>query len=351
MNLDEIIDRVKYYQNNPQQGINFPFVRFKEYLPCISKGDSYLIVGGSASGKTAVVIDLFVQSCIRECLSKGIDFHIDYFQLEETPLRHDLRILSNLMYHKTGLEYTINDFLNKKGDSILKGKEHELELVRKEVDFMNEHITVHMNEKTPSSINRAINNSVQKLKKQNKDYNNDKFYHIIIVDNLKFLKLDNGHLTLKQAIDDLCLNVLQKYRVDLNIIPVVLQHEAEDADDVVVSVKGDLITNKLKPSLKRLGVSKYTQDPATHVIGIFHPSRFDITVYPEKVLDSKQQIIKGYDLKKLHNNFRTLIILKGRDGGERVEIPVYFKGGVSVIEELPPCEDFHKNANLYNNYK
>ena len=342
MELDKLLDYVEEQQNKTFTGIPLGFNRYSSILPSISKGSSYVILAGAGVGKTAFTIDKFLMTPVRFAYNNPnlINLHIDYFDLEETPQRHDLRILSNLAYRELNKEFSINDFNNTKGNKLLLNKTSELKPLQSIVDYYNKVVSTYY-VKSPSLIKKKILESIANLKKQGVNIKDENFYYIVIIDNLKFVRRDSGHNSDKQAIDDLCLNILQELRQEYNIIPVVLQHEAEDNDDYVINIKGDIIDNKLKPSLKKLGVSKYTADPATHVLGLMNCAKFGIDTYPKN---------GGYNIKLLQDNIRILIPLKMRDGGEGQEMALHFKGNVSAVEELPHISEFIKDNSLYNKY-
>ena len=70
------------------------------------------------------------------------------------------------------------------------------------------------------------------------------------------------------------------------------------------------------------------------VLGLFGPARFGIREY------------EGYDIAKLDDKFRALIILKSNFSQTNRKIPLYFNGACSFFAELPKVEDIN-----YSNYK
>lgn len=342
MELDKLLDYVEEQQNKIIAGIPLNFNRYNFILPSIEKGDSWLIMGGSGSGKSAFAIDkMFIDPLLFAYKNQSLmDIHIDYFNLEETEIRHSLRVLSNMAYKLLNVEYSIKDFLNKGGNKPLLNKTAQFKPLQSFNDFVNLKSNSYT-DSSPSLIKKRILESVKALKARGVNTKADNFYHLVIIDNLKFLKKDNGHNTRKDVIDDLCLNILQDLRLKEHIIPIVLQHQSGGNDNVVVNIKGDLIDNKLKPSLWNLGDSLDTQTPSTNIIGLFKPHRFGIEVYPKG----------GYNIKQLQDNVRFLIPLKLRDDPyEGLDLAIYFKGNVSAIEELPPVADFIANPKLYDKY-
>jgi len=345
MNLDELINHIDIQQEKEITGIPLGFDRFKEALPCVPKQSSIIILGGSGSGKTAFVIDKFLVNAVLFCKENPnlADIHIDYFNLEETEQRHDLRVLSNLAYRKLGVEYSLSEMENNGNKKKLKGKTSQFKKLQSDIDYINKKVTNHTC-KTPSQINNAILDSCKKLEKEGTNFASDKFYYFVIIDNLKFLKRESKHKDVKDVIDDLCLNILQELRLSkYQIIPIVLQHTSVSQDNMIVNVNGSVIDNKLRPSLSSMGGSSDTQTPATLIYGLFFPFRYGIANYPTK---------DGYDINMLEGNARFLIPLKSRDSSiEGMNIPIYFKGNVSAFEELPPSQEFRTNRALYDKYK
>lgn len=340
--LGEVLNYIEEQQIKTVTGIPFGFNRYKEALDGIERGSSHLIVSGQGGGKSSFAIDKYlINSVIYSYNNPGlINLHIDYFNLEETDERFNLKILSNIVYKILGKEYSVNDFQNRGGKKLLLNSTSQFKCLQPFIDHYNSHVSL-FNDKSPLMIKKRILESNVALKKKGWDLNASNYYHIVIIDNLKFLKKEQSHRAAKDCIDDLCLNILQELRQQYAIIPVILQHQSGDSSDMIVSVKGDVVENKLKPSLINLGESKFTADAATIVYGIWSPHRFAVATYPKQ----------KYDITRLQNSFRSIIPLKSRDSDfEGTDFCMHFKGNVSAFEELPKFEDFQNNPGLYNQY-
>ena len=345
MNLDKLLDYIEKQQEKEITGIPLGCDRFNEILPSIEKGSSWIVLGGSGSGKTALVIDKFLVNAIRFAFDnpKLVDIHIDYFNLEETEERHDLRVLSNMAYRILNVEYSLSDMVNQRNKKKLLHKSNLFKPLDKFISFFNTKVTNYQS-KSPSKIKSNVLASIKKLQSEGVDIKKDNFYYFLIIDNLKFLKKEAEHFNRKDVIDDLCLNIIQDFRIgEFKIIPIILQHTSVSQDNMIVNVNGDVIDNKLKPSLASMGDSNDTQTPATNVLGIFKPHRFGIKTYPGK---------DGYDITALQDNIRFLIPLKARDNSfEGTDLPIHFKGNVSVFEEMPTVLELRANKILYDKYK
>jgi hypothetical protein len=262
-----------------------------------------------------------------------IDVKYLYFNLEEVEERLELKILSKFLYNETGLEYSVQDLSNLTGESKLLNKMHLLDKTQKLVDTFSDKVTIISDCKKPSEIKTRIEAHVQNCK--DKMFSKD-FYFIIVIDNLKFLNRDHNHKDQKEAIDYLCLNVLQEYRTKYSAIPIVIQHLNRSSEVVQKDWKQNIILDSVLPTTASLGESTYTQDPATHIISIFSPFKYGIKEY------------LGYDVETWKDNIRITGILKSRDGGSGLETAFFFNGKVSVFQELEPPEFFQKNG--YSSY-
>ncbi len=92
------------------------------------------------------------------------------------------------------------------------------------------------------------------------------------------------------------------------------------------------------------GDSKYTTRDANYVFGLFSPYAFNMSAYPQM---SKHQ----YNTLLLKDKFRSMEILKGRDGGVGKRIGLHFVGECGYFGELPLAKEFEKDNTLYDKYK
>jgi hypothetical protein len=71
------------------------------------------------------------------------------------------------------------------------------------------------------------------------------------------------------------------------------------------------------------------------VMGIFNPARYGIAEHC------------GYDITKLHDNYRSIKLLKNRDDFENRVINLFFDGACDYFRELPSIKDKEKLTNVY----
>lgn len=68
------------------------------------------------------------------------------------------------------------------------------------------------------------------------------------------------------------------------------------------------------------------------MLGLFNPYKYGFTSY-------KSNGDTGYDLSRLMDNHRELLILLNRDGISSASIDLIFNGACSYFQELPRPED------------
>ena len=86
---------------------------------------------------------------------------------------------------------------------------------------------------------------------------------------------------------------------------------------------GNSIIDKLRPSADGLGDCKLVGRDVNLMIGLFAPARYKIEDY------------EGYDITRLGDHYRELLILFNRDGGGFCSDHLLFHGAVNFFKELP----------------
>lgn len=164
-------------------------------------------------------------------------------------------------------------------------------------------------------------------KKENWKYshykpNDENEYVIVISDHISLLQPENNqtlHQTMSKWSVDYCRKQITKH---WGYVVVNIQQQTASGEDVE-----HFKSNKLEPSLDKLGDNKLTQRDALVVIGLFAPDRYEINKY------------LGYDILKFKDNFRSIIILKNRIGRPNLKLPTFFDGAVNKFKELPSPDD------------
>lgn len=159
-----------------------------------------------------------------------------------------------------------------------------------------------------------------------------KHYVIVITDHISLLTPENvgGKVltqwqTISKFSNEYCISLRDKYGFTI----VNVQQQASDKEKIEYNYKGQTIQEKLEPSLDGLGDNKTTQRDANVAIGLFAPFRYRIEQHLE------------YDIDFWRNNYRSLSVLKDRDGSSDGQLPLYFNGAVDEFREMPSNEGSH----------
>lgn len=226
---------------------------------------------------------------------------LDVVEEEINKLLEDCEIIDSI-YNPTGLYKWCRTITNKYGKHVYKDKEFVHEDGSKTIEKVYSHY----------------------------ELNDPQYQFLLVTDNLNNLAQevrDGKLLTLLETINlwsrSYCrLQITKHWKwTVLNIIQQSAESEKQQYD-----LRGNPIIEKTKPSLDGLGNSKECQRDHFIVIGAWAASRYGVREYP---------VDNGYDVERMGDNFRVLIILKSNLSQTNIEIPVYFDGGICKVKELP----------------
>ncbi len=154
--------------------------------------------------------------------------------------------------------------------------------------------------------------------------NNPDEYVIVISDHLSLLQTENGAETLHAAMTKMSAEYARKnITKHFKYVFVGVQQQSSDKEKLQFTNTGSNIEQKLEPSLDGLGDNKLTQRDALVILGLFAPDRYGIRSH------------LGYNVGKLRDNYRCLIVLKNRIGKPNLKLGLFFDGMTNFFNELP----------------
>jgi hypothetical protein len=160
---------------------------------------------------------------------------------------------------------------------------------------------------------------------------NEDSYVIVIIDHLSLLNPDKNEGTVHNAINkfsnDYSISLRDRYKCCV----VEVQQLVASSQELNYTNRGDLLSEKLKPSVDTLADSKYTAKDVNYMLGLFSPYRFKIPRY------------EGYDISILKDNYRELSININRDGTGFTNIDLFFDGAASAFKQLPSYKEINYN--------
>ena len=345
--FDDAIGDIDGGRSGENQGIPIPFQRLKKYLPNIQQKTYYLIGAGTKVGKTSFADDVFYYGAydyykqLKDAGElDGFELDIDYFSYEIDKKTKILKGISRKLWHEHGIIADANTILSR-GENHCSDELYQLVLKYKEYfDEMEDIVTIHDMPDNPTGmnkylINKAKQHGVQVEKNINKDPNgppimrfdsykptNPKRYWLIFIDHIALMLEERGFNT-KQNIDKMSQYLVQ-LRNNYGASPVVIQQMAFDSESDERHK-----SNRLTPTLKDFGDSKYTTRDANVIMSLFSPYRFNLESF------------QGYNINALGNTYRNLEILENRDGEPNINLGLNFIGPCGTFRELPKTSEMN----------
>lgn len=367
MNFQDIMGEIQqnsanhatgYYNCIPFMGMN----RLERYIPGIENSTYYAIIAGTGVGKSKLARYLFMHNpmmYIEAHPDSGVEVTIKYFSLEESKKKIILAEISKYLFTKYEMvisvkqlqsigryntltaeqlekireaEQHVNSFLSKVDiiDTI-KNPTGIFKYIRDFALTIGKYYTKEGRALTPQeheNVRSGVGDAYKLVSYYKK--NNPKHFVIVLIDHISLIQpelADGKMLTQHQAMSKLSSDYCLTFRDKFGFTPVVVQQLAMDKENVETNFQGKTIEQKLEPSLNALGDNKTIGRDYNVVLGLFNPERYGITSH------------NGYDLNLLKSRYRSLSILKDREGIADKKVPLFFNGAVDFFKELPKNDD------------
>jgi hypothetical protein len=362
--MAEIFDRsMEQIRQNRLRRINglvntipFGMPRFQQFIPGIQKKKYVIVTASSGIGKSIGTKYLYVISAVNFVHAHpemGMKLKIFYFCLEESKEAFIQSIKCYKLYEVYGLRIDINE-LNSQTGILAEDIEEKLVALQPWFDMFEQTVEIIDTIRKPYPIYRHVvdyleqpeigswtykelirkdkdeqGNETQKVMKVRHFYNpvHPDTYVLVVTDHLSLLQPEKGMKNKHEAItmfsSEYCIALRDKYYCTV----VNVQQQSAEQEKKQFTYKGQSIESKLEPSLDGLADNKLTQRDADQVLGIFAPDRYEIDEH------------KGYNIRILEDNYRSLSVLKNRSGPSNLRIGCFFDGAVNYLEELPKKDD------------
>jgi replicative DNA helicase len=340
-----LFDELKYLidknKNSEYSGIPIKLNKIRNFIPDIQQGTYFLVGGETSSGKTAFTDDFFMLNSIDWILSNetDIDLKIDYFSLEISKTVKLAKAACRKIYIDYGIKTDINYILSRGKNRI---SDEHYSLVMKTMDYfynLEKYVSLYDTPVTPNQVWAILMEKIEQngiiekgLDKNGKEYiknyipKNPNLYHMVIIDHISLLK-KNQNLSKKENID-LMSEMLITLRNKFNIIPIVVQQLNRS-----LSSTDRFKLDRVTPQLSDFKETGNTQEDANVIFALFSPHRYNLPKFYD------------YDIGILKDRFRSLSILKNRDGQSDLITGLEFTGQVGYFDHLPPAKDIN-----YGNY-
>lgn len=352
--VDRRIEQLKQAREARKAG-NYNFIPWFYHFPKLSKvipgllpGIMYKILSFSGIGKTKLAKFLSVIMPYELYKKHGIKVHTIYFALEESKEEFIDSLIVMMLKTKYNISIDVLQ-LNSYYEELLSDEVVEaLELVKEDVEDILKHVTIVDTISNPTGMYKFCRDFSEKHgthhrvdKKFTKIVNgkeitevknvyshyepNDPELNIIVVtDHMALMNTEKDpsgkHLSKHQTMElwsaEYCRKQMSKH---WKYIILNVQQLAAAGEDVT-----HFKAKRLEPSLDKVGNNKEVIRDDFVVISLFAPDRYQIATH------------RGYNVKKLQDNYRELGILKNRIGASNKNLALYFDGATNEFHELPP---------------
>jgi replicative DNA helicase len=162
------------------------------------------------------------------------------------------------------------------------------------------------------------------------DYKPDNPFLIteIIIDHSNLIDLNKQDKSKKEAIDR-ASKMLVFFRNMFGFSPIIVSQFNRGIEGMDRKKQ-----DSQEPQLSDFKETGSTQEDANVVLGLFNPFRYGIDTH------------RGYPVDKIKRFYRSLHVLKNRDGADNLAIGLHFDGPRGKFKELPTSKDLRENPQL-----
>lgn len=336
----------------------FDFPRLGSIVPVIEKGRQIMILGGSGSGKSQSWVSLILLPIYSLIKTKGYKAKFFIYLLEDTKELLEDRLFCRILYTKFGIIVDPLDLNSLKQELLPEDVLSKFSEVDAIVEDILSYCVIEDNLGNPTGCYKDVRSKSElhgthtwedreftyknddgsvytKPVKVYKEYipNDPDFHGIVILDNLNNLaeeydRESKTKSTVHGSISKWCrdyarLQICKNFKFTVvNVMQQSLEYDKKQFD-----MRGENIIDKVKPTLNSLGDNKLVARDMHLILGLFAPDRFGISTY------------QGYNISKLKDNYRSIIILKSNFSQANIEVPFFFLGSSSYFSELPKVEN------------
>lgn len=320
------------------KGLPHGFNRLIEFIPGIQQSTYYLIGAESSVGKSAFVNNSFVFNPIDWYISNknktDVKLKIHYYSFEISKEMMLYKAACRKIWINYGILLDVNYILSRGKYKI--SSDH-YDLVVNTLDYFDELEDILYIQDIPENPTGVWHKELKYANDNGKglvdmkltgDYipNNTNLYTLIVVDHISLIKKERGFGT-KDLIDKMSEYMIL-LRNKLHFTPVIVQQLNRAGNDPVRMKMG-----KMEPMLSDFKDSGNTVNDANVVLSLFSPARYEMDDH------------RGYKIHPkdngLNSRYRSLQILKNRDGESDKTIGLEFIGEVGSFSELKKSSEMH----------
>ena len=316
---ESLYNQIEVGRKGRNWGYSLGLPKLEGIIDGVTKNTYTLIMSPSGVGKTSLALFSFIYKPLCEHLDDN-NFKITYFSLEISAELLFAKLLSLHIFDTYGVELSTKELLSRKKDYKL--SEEHYKLVQESMPWLKKVesvISVYdkgLNAKTLYTLlmKELEHEGTFKETEGRKLYksNNEDLIHLVVIDHLSLCRPSEGR-SLKEEMD-LISSYLVTLRNMCKISPLVIMQVNRNSTSMDRRKEGmsNITLNDAKDSGSPIQDSEI-------VISLFSPHREKLSTY------------RGYDIKQLQHNFRSITCLKNRYGESDVEIGCAFYGKIGYF--------------------
>ena len=327
--FNKIIKEIDRGRQGLNHGIPFGLPKTEDIIDGVTKETYTLIISNSGSGKTSLALYAYVYKPLQNTLDND-DFKILYFSLEMNEVSLYIKLLSIYIFETFGVKLSYKEILSKKKEYVLSPEHYDLvlqcrpwiEKIEKKLEIYDKNISAKGMYGIIKSRLSELGEFYETETRMVYTPNNPNLIYEVVIDHIGLLYAQNAK-DLKAEID-LASKMLVTLRERCGISPVVIQQTNRDQGNIERFKQ-----NKSAFTINDAKDSGNTVQDCNIMLALYNPNRDALKTY------------KKYNVEKLGNNFRSLMVLKNRFGDCDIEIGMNFFGGINTFAELPKPDEIY----------
>jgi hypothetical protein len=355
--MSKFLDYVDQGRLGGNEGLYNCFDSFNDYLCNTQRGTYYAVGGMPGSGKSAFVDDNFILSPYMFYKKRDGKVKVKwfYYSFEISYMAKRAKWTAYKLFTDYGLTVDSSFILSKGSKNRISQEVYDKVVeVDQYMDELFDHITFIQDPENPT----GVRNTVAKFAEQNGTVHTENYTHPdgsigkrrtgytpkdpelyvqVIVDHVGLTKKERGYDT-KQNIDK-----LSEYMIEIrnmyNYTPILVCQFNKGLSGIERLKLAHSGKVDLAPILEDFKDTGNIGQDCNVALGVFNPVKFDLQEYA------------GYDITKMPNSFRSIHLMKNRDGQEYVVKAMHFAGGRGKLVELPRPQNFQLGLQSYNDYQ
>lgn len=324
------------------KGIAMGFPKLSRYVSNIQPGRYDLIGGATGTGKTAFVDSAYVYNPLSRILTDPdpqFTLKILYYSIEIPPLQKIAKMVCRKLYEDYNIQLDAESLFTK-GERQTLGRDIATKVFSYRDYFeriVTDNIIFHSSA-SPDYVWMTVKEYVEAngTIKQEGGIIHQYIPHkpneivVIIIDHISLIDKNKRDSNKKEAIDRLS-KMLVAFRNIFNISAVVVSQFNRGIEGM-----DRRKLDAVEPQLSDFKDTGSTQEDCNTALSLFYPFKYGIEKH------------NGYDIRALHRYYRSLSILKNRDGVDNLTMGMFFMGQNGIFKELPLASQLKEDANLYS---